>query len=71
MESQQAKLKRLKAERDNAVVDSAIGRLGECAGGSDNIMPAMMEAVQSYATLGEICDKLRELFGEYTAVSTL
>lgn len=71
MESQLAKLERLKAERDNAAVESAIGRLGECANGSDNLMPAIMEAVDSYATLGEICDALRGVFGEYTAVSTL
>jgi methylmalonyl-CoA mutase N-terminal domain/subunit len=71
MESQLGKLERLKAERDNAAVESAIGRLRECASGSDNLMPAMMEAVASYATLGEICDTLREIFGEYTAVSTL
>lgn len=71
MESQHAKLKQLRAERDNTAVDSAIGRLKECARGSNNLMPAMMEAVKCYATLGEICDTLREVFGEYTAVSTI
>jgi methylmalonyl-CoA mutase N-terminal domain/subunit len=71
MESQHARLKQLRAERDNMAVDSAIGRLKECAFGSDNLMPAMMEAVKCYATLGEICDTLREVFGEYTAVSTI
>jgi methylmalonyl-CoA mutase N-terminal domain/subunit len=70
-ESQVAKLKQLKAERDNIAVDSAIGKLKKCAQGSDNLMPPIMEAVKSYATLGEICDALREVFGEYTAVSTL
>ena len=71
MESQVAKLKQLKAERDNIAVDSAIGKLKKCAQGSDNLMPPIMEAVKNYATLGEICDTLREVFGEYTAVSTL
>ncbi|MES0362579.1 MAG: methylmalonyl-CoA mutase family protein [Desulfobacteria bacterium] len=71
MESQVATLKQLKAERDNIAVDSAIGKLKTCAQGSDNLMPPIMEAVKSYATLGEICDTLREVFGEYTAVSTL
>jgi methylmalonyl-CoA mutase N-terminal domain/subunit len=71
MKSQLAKLDALKAERDNAAVQSAIGRLRESARGSDNLMPPMMEAVGAYATLGEICDALREVFGEYTAVSTL
>jgi methylmalonyl-CoA mutase N-terminal domain/subunit len=71
MKSQLAKLEALKAERDNAAVQSALGRLRESARGSDNLMPPMMEAVGAYATLGEICDTLREIFGEYTAVSTL
>ncbi len=71
MEAQVAKLKQLKAERDNIAVDSAIGKLKKCAQGSDNLMPPIMEAVKCYATLGEICDTLREVFGEYTAVSTL
>ena len=70
-DSQLAKLARLKAERDGAAVAAAVVRLRECATGNDNLMPAMMEAVASYATLGEICDALREVFGEYTAVSTL
>jgi methylmalonyl-CoA mutase N-terminal domain/subunit len=71
MESQVAKLKQLKTGRDNIAVDSAIGKLKKCAQGSDNLMPPIMEAVKNYATLGEICDTLREVFGEYTAVSTL
>lgn len=71
MESQVAQLNQLKAERDNIAVDSAIEKLKKCAQGSDNLMPPIMEAVKCYATLGEICDTLREVFGEYTAVSTL
>jgi methylmalonyl-CoA mutase N-terminal domain/subunit len=71
MESQLAKLERLRAERDNAAVTSTVARLRECATGTDNLIPAIMEAVASYATLGEICDALREVFGEYTAVATL
>ena len=71
MEAQVAKLNQLKGERDNIAVDSAIEKLKECAQGSDNLMPPIMEAVKCYATLGEICDTLREVFGEYTAVSTL
>ncbi len=71
MESQVAQLNQLKAERDNIAVDSAIEKLKECAQGRDNLMPPIMEAVKCYATLGEICDTLREVFGEYTAVSTL
>jgi len=71
MEAQVAKLNQLKGERDNIAVDSAIEKLKKCAQGSDNLMPPIMEAVKCYATLGEICDTLREVFGEYTAMSTL
>jgi methylmalonyl-CoA mutase N-terminal domain/subunit len=71
MESQVATLKQLKAERDNLAVASAIEKLRECAQGNDNLMRPIMEAVKRYATLGEICDTLREVFGEYTGVSTV
>ena len=71
MESQAATLKQLKAERDNLAVASAIEKLRKCAQGNDNLMPPIMEAVKRYATLGEICDTLREVFGEYTGVSTV
>ena len=69
--SQVTRLKQLKAERDNMAVGSAVERLKKCAQGSDNLIPPIMEAVKCYATLGEICDALREVFGEYTAVSNL
>jgi methylmalonyl-CoA mutase N-terminal domain/subunit len=70
-EFQVAQLKQLKDGRDNLAVDSALEKLKKCAQGSDNLMPPIMEAVKCYATLGEICDTLRGVFGEYTAVSTL
>jgi methylmalonyl-CoA mutase N-terminal domain/subunit len=71
MESQVAGLKQLKAKRDNVAVATAIKKLKKSARGNDNLMPPFMEAVKSYATLGEICDTLRDVFGEYTAVSTV
>jgi methylmalonyl-CoA mutase N-terminal domain/subunit len=71
MRSQVARLKQLKAERDNLTVASAIEKLKKCAQGNDNLMPPIIEAVTSYATLGEVCDTLREVFGEYSAMSTL
>jgi len=70
-ESQAAKLKQLKARRNNTAVVEALARLKDCAKGTDNLMPPIMEAVKCYATLGEVCDTLRAVFGEYTAVSTL
>jgi methylmalonyl-CoA mutase N-terminal domain/subunit len=64
-------LEKLKTERDGTAVEDALSRLKSCAQGRDNIMPPIMDAVRSYATLGEICDTLREVFGEYKAASTL
>jgi len=61
----------LKQSRDNTKVLSCLARLKKTAEGQDNLMPPILEAVRAYATLGEICDTLRSVFGEYTAVSTL
>ena len=64
-EQQKAKLQDLKAKRDNSKVASSLEALKKGAAGSDNLMPLILEAVHSYATLGEICDVLRGEFGEY------
>jgi len=69
--SQEAKLKQLKGRRQNTAVGEALAKLKDCAKGTDNLMPPIMEAVKCYATLGEVCDTLRAVFGEYKAVSTL
>jgi methylmalonyl-CoA mutase, N-terminal domain len=65
------KIIELKQARDKAKVLSCLAGLKKAAEGSDNLMPPILEAVRAYATLGEICDTLRSVFGEYTAVSTL
>jgi len=70
-ELQIGKLKKLKAARDNKSVDTAIARLKETARGEENLYPAILEAVKTYATLGEISDALREVFGEYTPVQII
>ena len=64
-ERQVAKLKALKAKRDNAAVQTALENLKLAAQGDDNLMPPILAAVKTYATLGEICDVLRGVFGEY------
>jgi len=65
-EHQAAKLAKLRRERDNAAVESALRRLEDDAQHEDrNICPATIEAVRAYATIGEICDTLRSVFGEY------
>ncbi|HCX90383.1 MAG: methylmalonyl-CoA mutase [Deltaproteobacteria bacterium CG_4_9_14_3_um_filter_44_9] len=65
------KLKELKTARDNQKVQSALLALRKTAEGYANLMPPIIEAVKAYATLGEICDVLREVFGEYEGTSVI
>jgi methylmalonyl-CoA mutase N-terminal domain/subunit len=64
---QHARLESLRSRRDEAAVETALAHLRETARGSGNVMPAILDAVHAYATLGEMCDVLREVFGEYRA----
>lgn len=64
-ERQVARLNKMKEGRDNAAVKAALAKLREAAKGTENLMPYLIEAVKTYATLGEICGVLREEFGEY------
>ncbi len=64
-ERQVEKLNKLKAERDNAKVESLLADVREAAQSGANMMPVFIEAVKEYTTLGEICDVLRDIFGEY------
>jgi methylmalonyl-CoA mutase N-terminal domain/subunit len=59
------KINKLKNERDNAAVNLALQNLGVAAKGKQNLMPFILAAVECYATLGEIADVLRVVFGEY------
>jgi methylmalonyl-CoA mutase, N-terminal domain len=59
------RLNRVRRERDNAAVNSALENLRHVAEGTANTMPAIIEAVKTYATLGEIMDVFRSVFGEY------
>ncbi len=56
---------RRRAERDQASVDAALARMVSAARGSENMLPAMLDAVRVEATLGEICSALREEWGDY------
>jgi methylmalonyl-CoA mutase N-terminal domain/subunit len=60
-----AKLKKLRAERDQAVWKKALDNLREVSKTDENVMPAVIEAVRAKATIGEICDVWRNVFGEY------
>ena len=70
--NQAKKTQQVRAERDNAAVEKALTALKEGAKDENvNLMPLILDAVRTYATLGEICNVLREVFGEYQAHSTL
>lgn len=62
---QREKIKALKEERDNNKVKETLEALRKAASGNENTMPYILEAVKAYATIGEICGVLREVFGEY------
>ncbi|SKC91090.1 acyl-CoA mutase large subunit family protein [Maledivibacter halophilus] len=64
-ESQKEKLAKLRAERDNEAVKEKLQALKEACKGNDNLMPFILDAVRAYATLGEVCGVMREVFGEY------
>lgn len=64
-ERQIARLEKMKAARDNEAVKAVLEKLREAAKGTENLMPYLIDAVKTYATLGEICGVLREEFGEY------
>jgi len=69
--NQVARVHRVRAERDAAAWESAMRRLEDCARGTENLMPPVIEAVKSYATVGEICDALRAVWGEYRETITV
>jgi methylmalonyl-CoA mutase N-terminal domain/subunit len=58
-------LNKIKAKRDNKKVDESLLRLKKAAVGDENLMPYILEAVKTYASVGEICNTLRAIFGEY------
>ena len=66
-EAQIAKLYALRHERDNAAANRTLAALGDEARGSGNLMYPIRDAVRAYATIGEICAVLRDVFGEYQA----
>jgi methylmalonyl-CoA mutase N-terminal domain/subunit len=68
---QVARLHAVRAERDDAAWVAALDRLESVARGTDNIVPAMIDAVQARATLGEISDCLRTVWGEHREVVTV
>jgi methylmalonyl-CoA mutase, N-terminal domain len=64
-------LGRVRAERDSAAWAAALARLEGAARGTDNVLPAMIEAVKAYATVGEISDCLRMVWGQHRELITI
>ncbi len=69
--TQLAKLEALKQRRDQARVRATLDRLHAVAGTRENLMPPILEAVRAYATLGEMCDAFRDVWGEYEEVPAI
>jgi methylmalonyl-CoA mutase N-terminal domain/subunit len=65
------RVRRLRLERDNQKVNQMLGRVRAVAKSDDNIMPALIDAVKAYATIGEISDVLRNVYGEYRVPNVL
>ncbi|MEM2983288.1 MAG: methylmalonyl-CoA mutase family protein [Candidatus Bathyarchaeia archaeon] len=65
MERQVARLQQVIKERDNDRVKKALARLKDEARGSENLMPCLIETVKTYASIGEIMDALKEVFGQF------
>ncbi|HEY4548216.1 MAG TPA: methylmalonyl-CoA mutase family protein [Pedomonas sp.] len=72
MEEQQiAKVQGLRARRDQAAVDAALEKVRQAARNGDNLVPVCLEAVKLYATHGELCNAMRDVFGVHTPDSQL
>jgi methylmalonyl-CoA mutase N-terminal domain/subunit len=70
-ERQMARLERVRSERDAAAVARTLDALQEAANNGGNTMPALLDAVRAYATIGEMCDALRVVWGEYEEVPVI
>jgi len=66
---QAERLHKLRAERSSAEVERRLTALRKASQGSENLMPYIYEAVKAYATLGEICEAMRAVFGPYEEVA--
>jgi len=70
-DAQLNRLAELRKNRNSEQVQSALDRLRTDANGQENLMPTIIQAVRSYATLGEICGVLRDEWGEYTPITVV
>ncbi|MFQ3318175.1 MAG: methylmalonyl-CoA mutase N-terminal domain/subunit [Natronomonas sp.] len=64
---QRERVQELREERDEEAAQAALAALKDAAEGDENVMPYIVDAVKAYATTGEICNAMRDVFGEYRA----
>jgi len=64
-EEQNKRLNTIKSNRNNQDVEASLLKIQECCKSGENLMPSIIKAVESYATLGEIVDSMKEVFGEW------
>jgi methylmalonyl-CoA mutase N-terminal domain/subunit len=70
-QTQTARIADVKKNRDDAAVQASLARLVDACKGTENLLPPILEAVKTYATLGEICDAMRSVFGDYRAATAV
>jgi methylmalonyl-CoA mutase N-terminal domain/subunit len=70
-DAQVERLRKLRSRRDAARAASALDALEQAAGANQNLMPPILECVRAYCTVGEICNRLRTVFGVYVESSIL
>jgi methylmalonyl-CoA mutase N-terminal domain/subunit len=69
--AQVERVRALRARRDSQATESALNNLEQAASTSENLLPRILECVESYATVGEISNRLRCVWGEYRETSTI
>ncbi|MGH8904953.1 MAG: acyl-CoA mutase large subunit family protein [Egibacteraceae bacterium] len=69
-DAQVTRLERIRAERDTGAVQAALAEVSEVARGTGNLLPPMKQALRRMATVGEVCDTLRGVFGRYRPADT-
>ncbi len=70
-QAQVERLRALRERRDSRAVETALARLEEGARGAENLLPRILECVEIYATVGEISNRLRGVWGEYREAATV
>jgi methylmalonyl-CoA mutase N-terminal domain/subunit len=65
------RLRAFRAKRDQVKADAAVRKVDETARNGGNLIPVIVEAVEANSTIGEICDAMRKVFGEYKEVMVI